>query len=122
MRLRRLFVFFLLLPMMLMAENAIIRKVVAFWDSKVNLVLEDSLVHKTLEMPLNHLGLDIVYFDVQEPLPEVSKIENTRGIILCFPEQTAMKNPQEFIEWLISAIDKGKKILKKDQSSLIITF
>lgn len=97
--------------MMLMAENnTITRKVLAFWDSRVNLVLEDSLVHKTLEMPLNHLGLDVIYFDVQESLPDIAKIENIRGIILCFPEQTALKNPQDFIEWLISAIDRGKKI------------
>lgn len=111
MKLLRIALLFISFPLALMAENPMIRKVLAFWDSHKNMVVEDSLAHKTLEMPLNHLGLDVIYADIQQTPPDLSKMEKIRGIILCFQEGTKIKDPNGFIEWAIEAIDLGNKII-----------
>lgn len=92
-------------------SEIISRKIVAFWDSKTEKIIDDSLVHKTLEMPLNFIGLDAVYHDIQEPLPKLSKDDGVRGILISFPDTTSMPDPQAFIEWAIAASDMGKKIV-----------
>ncbi len=103
-------IFFLLCPFALIAD-AIPRHVIAFWDSVVDLTVDDCLVHRTVEMPLNHLGLDVVYYDIQKPLPDLSPQDGIRGIILCFQGSTKMPDPKAFIEWAIDGVDKGKKIV-----------
>lgn len=106
----RIIIVYLLMPLALSAEP-IQRHILAFWDSVVEKIVEDSLVHRTIEMPLNHLGLDVVYHDINAPLPILSKTDGIRGVVVCFPISTAMKSPEQFIEWAIRAIDLGKKIV-----------
>ncbi len=100
----------LFLPLILSAEP-IPRRILAFWDSKADQIVEDTLIHATLEMPLNYLGLDVIYHDIQQSLPILSKNDEIRGVLICFPKVTAMKNPEKFIKWAIEAIDLGKKIV-----------
>ena len=71
--------FFLLLffhPLSLCyAREYVPRGVLAFWDSRVSATVDDCLVHRTLEMPLNYLGLDVMYWDIQQPLPDIAVTE-----------------------------------------------
>ena len=104
------FLLFFCIPFFLHAEP-MARHVVAFWDSSIDKIVEESLVHKTLEMPLNYLGLDVIYYDIQEPFPDILQREDVLGIIICFKDKTAMKNPKEFIQWASDVVDHGKKII-----------
>ncbi|MCX6989704.1 MAG: hypothetical protein NTX49_01365 [Chlamydiae bacterium] len=101
----------LLFPLALFADNALPRKIIGFWDSIIDKTPEDSLIHRTLEMPLNHLGIDVIYYDIQAPLPNVTGEGDILGILLCFQGATKMKNPKAFIEWAIQAINCGKKVI-----------
>jgi polysaccharide biosynthesis protein PelA len=105
---KKIFIIFLLCTFPLHAEF-LPRRVIAFWDSSVE-HLEDSLMHRTIEMPLNYLGLDVLYSNIQEPLPSF-KGEDIRGIVVCFGPETHVPNPEAFIHWLIQAIDNGKKVI-----------
>jgi hypothetical protein len=87
------------------------RHVIGCWDSLVDGILEESLVHKTVEMPLNHLGLSVIYCDIQKPLPVLAEGDGICGVILCFKAKAAMKDPKVFVEWAIDAVDKGKKVV-----------
>lgn len=109
MKLRILFTL-LLLPIDLFTAP-LDRKIIAFWDSLVDNVVEDSLVHRTVEMPLNHLGLDIEYYDVQKPLPALAKNDGVRGVLICFSENVKVQDPEKFINWAVNAIDMGKKVV-----------
>lgn len=104
-----LIILLILFPMALIADLP--RQVLAFWDSRVDHIPENSLVHTTLEMPLNYLGLDVVYHDIQNPLPILKKEDGIRGIILCFREGSRMPDPIKFIDWALEAIESGKKIV-----------
>lgn len=103
-------ILFFILPLTLYAEP-IPRHILAFWDSEDDKIVEDSLVHRTLEMPLNHLGLDVIYQDIQKPLPTLSEKDGIRGILVSFQNSTAMRDPEKFIDWAVHAIDLGKKVV-----------
>ena len=103
------YIFFSLLP--ILGFCSVARHVIAFWDSKVDQFLENCLVHTTLEMPLNYLGLDVEYFDIQKPLPHLENRNDVLGVIICFQEGTIAPNPKALIEWSIDAIEQGKKIV-----------
>jgi len=87
------------------------RKVIAFWDSYKGALLEDSITHPTLEMPLNYLGIDVIYHDLQETLPSLSNEDDILGILISFKDGYSMDDPREFLEWSIEAIDLGKRIV-----------
>ncbi|MBU6446508.1 MAG: hypothetical protein KGQ49_03830, partial [Verrucomicrobia bacterium] len=93
------------------AEMPFPRRVISFWDGKADKSADDCLVHKTLEMPLNHLGIDVMYSDIQEPLPPLSREDGVLGVILCFRDETKRCRPIELIDWAIEAIELGKKVL-----------
>ncbi|MBS0646753.1 MAG: hypothetical protein JSR97_09235 [Verrucomicrobia bacterium] len=86
------------------------RKIVAFWDSLADGVVEDSLIHRTLEMPLNYLGFELEYYDVQHALPNLTPRQDVGGVLICFKEDTRVRDPEVFINWVVKAIDEGKKI------------
>lgn len=97
-------------PLTLHSED-IPRRIIAFWNSTTDKVVEDSLIHRTLEMPLNYLGLDVDYWDIQKPLPDLFSNDDIRGILICFKNGISMVNPEEFIDWVCKAIDIGKKVV-----------
>ena len=106
----KIFFLFLILPFTVYAEP-IQRRILAFWDSASDVIVEDSLIHRTLEMPLNHLGLDVVYHDIRKPLPAISKQDGIRGVLICFLTETAMEEPEKLVNWAINGIDLGKRIV-----------
>lgn len=97
-----------LFPFCLCAEK-IPRQVIGFWDSAVDSIIEDGLIHRTLEMPLNYLGIDVLYHDIQSPLPDISQRDDVLGFVVCFQEGTKMKDPKAFLEWAVNAVDHRKK-------------
>ncbi len=107
----RVLLILLLFPLYAFADEKMPRHVLAFWDSRVNQAVEESLVHRMLEMPLNHLGIDVLYYDIHTPLPDLSQRKDILGILLCFHEETKMKDPKAFIEWAVQAIHLGKKVV-----------
>jgi polysaccharide biosynthesis protein PelA len=86
------------------------RRVIAFWDSSHETV-EDSIVANTFEMVLNHLGLDILYYDFAKPLPNLSAQKDISAIILCQQPESNADDPEDFIDWIMAAINKGIKVI-----------
>ena len=106
-----IFIFlFSLIPLMVEA-SALPRKVIGFWDSRLDKRSDASLTHLTVEFPLNHLGLDVEYYDIHGNLPDLSSRNDILGVLLCFRETTKINDPLHFIDWLINASDLGKKIV-----------
>ena len=103
-------ILFILFPFLLWGD-VIQRDVIGFWDSKKQDSPDDSLIHVTLEMPLNHLGLNITYYDIRNPLPKLSSHDNFCGILVSFHTDTQIDDPRSFIDWCIEAMDSGKKLI-----------
>lgn len=104
---------FALLPFTLLAkENSspIARTIIALFDSKDDIGMHYSATHQLAEMPLNFLGLNVEYHDIQKDLPDIKDRQDVRGVISWFFSGTFHKDPEYFLLWAAELIDAGKKI------------
>ncbi|MBI3018490.1 MAG: hypothetical protein HYY61_01145, partial [Deltaproteobacteria bacterium] len=63
------------------------------------------------QMPLNHLGLKVTYWDVNQGiLPDVDAMRKYRGIMTWF-EDGLMMNAEQYCEWLEKQMKQGKQML-----------
>ncbi len=85
------------------------RTLLALYSSKDSDGAMNSLNHMFLEMPANHLGLNMHYVDVEKPLPEVG--EDVRGIVVWLAAGRYVKNPSAYLDWLEAAMHRGVKII-----------
>ncbi len=104
---RILFFSFLLLASSVCCADPIPRKVLTFYNSKKQRPNETTM-HYTYEMPFNHLGLDVIYFDINEPLPDASTLKDYRGVVTCFEGDGMIADTQGYLEWGKQVIDAGK--------------
>lgn len=92
------------------AEDLVPRTVIALYDGNLS-DSNSTNIHTLVEMPLNHLGLKVEYYDVQRPLPDITKRKDVRGILTWLFFDTNMKNPDSYLKWLLSSINSGKKFV-----------
>jgi hypothetical protein len=88
-------------------EKLIPRTVIAVYDP-AQTKLELTAAHRMAEMPLNHLGIQLEYHDVNK-LPDLSNRADVRGILSWFPPGTRMKDPKGYLAWASAAMDAGKR-------------
>lgn len=109
---KRLFIFLLCLwPCLVSAESALPRVVIAFYDKARYPTFTESDVHKLAEMPLNHLGLVLEYHDINEALPEIASRADVRGVLTWFGSDTAMEDPEGYLNWAEKALAAGKRFV-----------
>ncbi len=92
-------------------EILIPRTIIALYDSKQEDKTRWTLIHTFAEMPLNHLGLVVEYHDIHDPLPDLAKRSDVRGILSWLPGGSALPDPEKFLRWAIDAVDGGKKFV-----------
>ncbi len=86
------------------------RTVATLYDSKE---FNDSYLtpaHQVLEMPLNHLGFNLEFFDLQQGLPDLSKRDDIAGIITWFTKPISAVPHDKYVEWAIKMIEHNKKL------------
>ncbi len=93
------------------AESAIPRKILALYDASTVTDVFYTLIHLHAEMPLNYLGMDVVFRDVNQPLPAESDMAGYRGVITWFNKKDQVNNPQEFCGWAKDQMVKGRKLV-----------
>lgn len=92
------------------------RQLIAFYDSEEESTVRFNLIHRFLEMPANHLGYNIQYHDINQPLPKLG--DDVRGIILWFYGGMEIPKPKEYLQWLLAQQAAGKKILILESTGL----
>ena len=92
-------------------ETIVPRTVIALYSSnKTDMYgIDNSLVHQFAEMPLNHLGIDVEFYNVNKELPDLSKRPDVRGVITWFQSDDAIKNPYKYLKWANSALINKKR-------------
>lgn len=68
-------------------------------------------LHLFAEMPLNHLGMDLVYRDVAKPLPAPGSLKGYRGVITWFVSPDDVPKPETYCRWLERVIARGLKVV-----------
>lgn len=82
------------------------REVLAIYDSQSEKQPASTRIHQFAEMPLNWMGLKLVYVDVNGPLP--TDFERYRGIVSWFIEPIAAADA--YLSWLDVATARGLKL------------
>ena len=76
----------------------VLRKVLAVYDGAAEGAASDTRIHRFAEMPINHLGFEVVYRDVNGPLPDAAEMRGYRAVLSWLLEP--LKAPEKFGTWL----------------------
>ncbi|MDR1535596.1 MAG: hypothetical protein LBU64_10975, partial [Planctomycetota bacterium] len=90
-------------------EGEISRRVLGISSPREEPIHQSSL-HAFLEKPLNHLGFVLDYADPDQPLPDFRPY---RAIIVWLSSYR-MKQAEQFLPWLLAAMDAGVKLILPD--------
>lgn len=92
-----------------LADEMVKRKILALYDGAKTGDKEDTLIHRMAEMPLNHIGYDVRYVDVQNGLPDIRNLEEFAGVITWFAGP--VKKGEDYLDWAANAAEQGLKFL-----------
>jgi hypothetical protein len=101
---------FLAGPAPAVGETAESRRVVALYDSRQTPSLRYSYLHQIVQLPLNHLGLVVVYHDLRRGLPDAATMARARGIITWFTDSIRI-DPGAYINWLHRQLKAGRRLV-----------
>lgn len=87
------------------------RKIMALYDASNVEDVSQTPLHRHAEMPLNFLGMEVVYRDVNLPLPAESDMAGYRGIITWFVKKDQVNDPADFCGWAKDQMIKGRKMV-----------
>lgn len=106
-------------------SNELPRRILAMYDSTETVEEEDdygkthhrptdpevALAHRLAELPLNHLGLVVDYYDVNvRPLPSSTQMKRYRGVLAWFADES-MRAPDEYLMWLQRQGQAGRRVV-----------
>ncbi|MCG5242526.1 hypothetical protein ACIU1J_18155 [Azospirillum doebereinerae] len=92
------------------AEPVVPRTVLALVDLREEEIIRLTRVHSLVEMPLNHLGLSVVYWNVADGLPDLSRYPDLRGVLTWFTGEP-FANAEAYIAWAAGAMDRGLRFV-----------
>ncbi|MBK1669302.1 hypothetical protein CKO28_14790 [Rhodovibrio sodomensis] len=73
------------------------RTVIALYEGGDGTRARYSRVHQIAQMPLNHLGLHVVYYDVTENLPSDEEIADAHGLLTWFDNPDAIAQVDRYL-------------------------
>ncbi len=85
------------------------RTIIALYDRDFEGDPRFTRIHKFLEMPLNHLGYVVKYYNIREPLPEITS--DVKGAVIWFSVDTQLEDISWWLDWLHNLLDNKKKLL-----------
>ncbi|MFW0778224.1 MAG: polysaccharide deacetylase family protein [Rickettsiales bacterium] len=96
------------LPSAAFAEEVLPRVLIGLYDSRES---EErmSFTHRFLEMPANHLGFDIHYYDINKPLPKLT--DDVYGVVIWLSAGNAVAEAEPYLKWLDTVVASGKKLV-----------
>ncbi|AWK89182.1 polysaccharide deacetylase family protein [Azospirillum thermophilum] len=99
------------------AEAVVQRSVLALVDLREEKTIRLSRIHTMAELPLNHLGLSVVYWDVAQGLPDPDRYRDLRGVITWFAGDP-FADAQDYVRWIEQAMDRGLKVAVLGQTGV----
>ncbi|WP_448204818.1 polysaccharide deacetylase family protein [Azospirillum sp. sgz302134] len=82
------------------------RTILALVDLREEEIVRRTRIHTLAEMPLNHLGLTVAYWNVADGLPDLARYPDLRGVITWFTNNP-FPDPQAYVAWATAAMDRG---------------
>lgn len=88
------------------ARQEVPRTILALVDLREEETIRLSRIHTMAELPLNHLGLSVVYWNVADGLPDLSRYPGLRGVVTWFAGEP-FADVGAYIDWVGQAMDRG---------------
>ncbi len=85
------------------------RKILAIYNPNPHPDIFHSEIHLMAEMPLNYLGLEVVYHKVNDPLPDTIFMKEYRGVITWFNQTKVVEDRATYCSWMLDQMKSGKK-------------
>lgn len=83
------------------------RRILVAYDGAEAPALNYSAPHRFLQMPLNHLGYIVDYYDVRTPPPKRVEADRYAGIVTWFTGTPPGASSRKLSSWLAQRIDEG---------------
>jgi hypothetical protein len=90
------------------------REILAVYDSREEPRPDQTRIHRFAEMPLNHLGFAVTFWDVSAGLPSAERTANIRGVITWFRRAP----PAPFYLWGQEQVRRGVHMVVLGDSGL----
>ncbi len=88
------------------------RTIVALYDRDKVEDISFTYCHLFAEMPLNHLGYQLYYHDINEGLPDLTNRHDVVGVFTWFTYPIVPKvNEKEYVRWVKQVFSLGKKFV-----------
>jgi hypothetical protein len=97
-----------------LGRESVRREILAIYDSRQEARPDQTRIHRFAEMPLNHLGFVVGYWDISAGLPSAERTANLRGIITWFRRPP----PASFYQWGLQQLGKGTRMVVLGDSGL----
>jgi len=88
------------------AQQTVPRTILALVDLREESTIRLSRIHTMAELPLNHLGLSVVYWNVADGLPDLSRYPDLRGVVSWFAGEP-FTDVAAYVSWTARAMDRG---------------
>ncbi len=92
--------------------RAVNRTVLGLYDGSKEETPAATRLHLLLEMPLNHLGYRIVYWDIAQGLPGRDALDGVAAFATFFSQR--VPNPPEYLAWAKATVQRGVKAIVLD--------
>lgn len=86
--------------------ESLARTVLGIYDSTTEQSARWSRAHRFAELPLNHLGLRVRYWDIQQGWPDAAALAGVRGIVL-WPRGYRLRDPEALWRGIEQALERG---------------
>jgi hypothetical protein len=93
------------------SKNIVPRKIIGLYDSAYQPHLHFLNLHQFAEMPLNFLGFDLHYHDLQTGLPNIREDPDIAGVLSFLPNSVNAPDPEVYIQWGLEVMAAGKKFV-----------
>jgi hypothetical protein len=90
------------------------RQILAIYDSREEPRPDQTRIHRFAEMPLNYLGFEVSYWDVNAGLPGAERIEPVRGIVMWLQRAA----PASFYAWAQDQLTRGLRVVVLGDSAV----
>lgn len=93
------------------------RDVIGIFDSAQEATPAATRLHRLLEMPLNHLGYRVVYWDIAKGTPPSEMTAGAVAFVTWFTQPTS--NANAYLAWAATAVRSGKRAVVIEQPGLL---
>jgi polysaccharide biosynthesis protein PelA len=88
------------------------RSILALFDGGEEKSPDQTRLHRLLEMPLNHLGYQLTYWDIRNGLPPLPQARNYRAVATWFDER--IPEPAAYLSWARSIAEARVRFIVMD--------